>query len=84
MINEFKALLNLFSSNKKTLTLTFEILNVENKGVQFEGILHLSVFVLNPNTNKLITRLIRSNQKNINAFLNDFEPALKSNKNFSH
>ena len=67
-------MLEIFSNSKENLTVTFNLLNVENESIKFEAILHLSVFILMPERVPEINNMIKNNTININEFLDDYYP----------
>jgi len=74
VINEHRELLEVFSNDQNTLLNTFNLLNVDNDGVQFEAVLHLSVFVLMPDRSSEIVQVIKDNKENIAKCLEEYIP----------
>lgn len=74
VISEHQSLLECFSNDEKTLLNTFNLLNADNDGIQFEAVLHLSVFVLVPHRSEQIVKRIRKNKALIRSFLEDYFP----------
>lgn len=74
VINEHRSMLECFSNDEKTLLNTFNLLNADNDGIQFEAVLHLSVFVLMPNRSEQIVKRISKNKALIRSFLEDYFP----------
>lgn len=74
VINEHRSLLECFSNDEATLLNTFNLLNADNDGIQFEAVLHLSVFVLMPSRSETIVKRIRKNKALIKDFLGDYYP----------